>query len=252
MKVVVYFSIVALMGLASRVAAEQKPFEGQVVNPKALPVHKAQVVLYRLDNPTLRVTTITDERGAFSLSWRDLAPPQPNTLLQNFPNPFNPSTLIPFEISAGGHVRLDIFNILGQHVITLIDDARSAGLHRVRWDGTDALGRGVSAGVYIYRLRTEDWHDTRKLVMLDGASGRSSGGAMRVTQEAGAKMFGVRISGEEILPATFTWRPGSGPLMAKVESPEDILSHEVKDIKTAVNPFSGISLTSVVQVVSGR
>ena len=228
MKCILSLSLVAFTSLASTVAAERQPFEGRVVNPKSLPIHRARVVLYRLDNPRARVTTITDENGAFSLSLRDLAPPRPNALLQNHPNPFNPSTLIPFEISEGGHVRLDVFNILGQRVVTLIDEERPAGFHRVQWDGTDAVGRGVSAGVYVYRLSTGNWRDARKLMLLDGGPGRSGGGASNFSEEK-AHAFGVRITGEGILPETFTWTPGMGSLVAEVRRIDDVLPPEVED-----------------------
>ena len=247
MKYVLSFCIVAFMGLASTVAAEQQPFEGQVVNGKSLPIHRARVALYRLDNPPARVTTITDENGAFSLPLGDLA--RPNALRQNHPNPFNPSTLIPFEISDGGHVRLDIYNILGQRVVTLIDEEHPAGFYRVRWDGTDAVGRGVSAGVYIYRLSTANWRDARKLMLLDGASRRSGGEAVNFSEEK-AHTFGVRITGEGIMPETFTWCPGMGSLVAEVRSIEDILPPEMEHPETAANPFSGTSLASIIQVVS--
>ena len=244
--------VAAFMGPTSSVAAEQEAFEGHVVNPKSLPVHRARVELYRLDDPTARVTTLTDESGAFSLPLRDIAPPRENELMQNHPNPFNPSTLIPFEISEGGHVRLDVYNILGQRVVTLIDEERPAGFHRVQWDGADAVGRGVAAGVYIYRLSTGNWHDARKLMLLDGAPGRPGGGAERLPQEAGGNTYGVKISGEEILPESFTWRPGSGPLFAEVKRLEDVLPPEIKNAYTAANPFSGTSLASIIQVVSKR
>ena len=252
MKLALSLVIAWFIGSAFPVAAEQAPFEGQVVNPKSLPVHGARIELYRLDDPTARVTTLTDESGAFSLPLRDIAPPRENELMQNHPNPFNPSTLIPFEMSEGGHVRLDVFNILGQRVVTLIDEERPAGFHRVQWDGADAVGRGVAAGVYIYRLSTGNWHDARKLMLLDGASGRPGGGAERLPREAGGNTYGVKISGEEILPETFTWRPGSGPLFAEVKSLEDVLPPEIKNADTATNPFSGTSLASIIQVVSGR
>ena len=241
--------IAAFTGLASTVAAERQPFEGRVVSGKSLPIHRARVVLYRLDNPRARVTTVTDENGAFSLPLGDLAPTRPNALRQNHPNPFNPSTLIPFEISEGGHVRLDVFNVLGQRVVTLIDEERPAGFHRVRWDGTDAVGRGVSAGVYIYRLSTGTWRDSRKLMLLDGAPGRSDGGALNISEEK-AHGFGVRITGEGILPESFTWRPGMGSLVAEVRRIDDVLPPEMAHPETAANPFSGTSLASIIQVVS--
>ena len=154
-------------------------------------------------------------------------------------------------MTAGGHVRLNVYNILGQIVVTLINEERPAGFHRVKWDGTDALGRGVSAGVYIYQLTIGDWHDTRKLVMLDGASGRAGGSAKNFSEDK-AHTYGVKISGEEIIPATFTWNPNAGPMMAEVKSINDILLSEREDSETVANPFSKTSLASIIQVVSGH
>ena len=252
MKHALSFAIFAMTCLASTVAANEDPFEGQVINPKSAPIHRAQVVLYRLDDPRQRLTTLTDENGAFTLPLRDLVPEVPNTLLQNHPNPFNPSTLIPFQLSERGHVRMDVYNILGQRVVTLIDEERPAGLHRVQWDGTDRLGRGVSAGVYIYRLSTGDWHDARKLMLLDGASGHAGGGAVSFSEEEARATYGVKISGEEIIPATLTWNPEQGPLTAEVKSLEDILPPEGEDAEQEANPFSKTSLASIIQVVSGH
>ena len=252
MKVSLYLQVAAVMVFSSTVAAEQEPLEGQVVNPMSLPVQRAQVELYRLDDPTVRVTSITDENGAFSLPVRNLVPPPEDRLRQNHPNPFNPSTLIPFELSAGGHVRLDIYNILGQRVVTLIDGERPAGFQRVQWDGLDASGRGVAAGVYIYRLSTGDWNDARKLLLLDGASGRSGGSAVSYNEEARVHTFGVSISGEEIITRTYTWNPGAGPLVAEVTGIEDLLPAEEGAAESEANPFSGTSLASIIKVVSGR
>lgn len=252
MKYGLSYSIVAMIVLATPVAAEEDRFVGQVVNPSSLPVDRVQVVVYRLDDPSQRLTTLTDEKGGFSLPLRDLVPPKPNALLQNHPNPFNPSTLIPFEIEKRGHVRLDVYNILGQRVITLVDEERPAGFHRVQWDATDRLGRGVSAGVYIYRLSAGSWHDARKLMLLDGGAGRAGGNAAGFVEDAGAHTLGVKITGEEILPATFTWGRGSGPLVAEVKGIEDLLPPEVVDSKTGANPFSGTSLASIFQIVAGH
>ena len=73
-------------------------------------------------------------------------------LRQNVPNPFNPETVIPFELADVGLVRLTVYSTLGQEVRTLVDEVRSAGRHRVRWDGRDERGRRVGAGLFLYRL----------------------------------------------------------------------------------------------------
>jgi len=102
-----------------------------------------------------------------------IEPPLPTgfTLHQNYPNPFNPSTTIQFEIGLsdeGGdqNVRLDIFNILGQHVTTLVDGTFPPGEYDVTWDATDKTGQRVATGIYLYRLKIGDERKTKKMLFL--------------------------------------------------------------------------------------
>lgn len=88
------------------------------------------------------------------------------SLEQNFPNPFNPSTVISFTLPHAGRVRLEILNLLGEPVVTLINEEREAGTHRVSWNATDQNGNIVPSGVYFYKL----YHDanvlTRRMVFV--------------------------------------------------------------------------------------
>ena len=79
--------------------------------------------------------------------------PEGFVLDQNFPNPFNPSTSIQYGLDKDTQVKLTIYNMLGQEVRTLVDGFQSAGFKSVSWDGRDALGQPVSAGVYLYKLQ---------------------------------------------------------------------------------------------------
>jgi subtilisin family serine protease len=88
------------------------------------------------------------------------------TLSQNYPNPFNPSTSIMFSVDREQHVALTIYNVLGQHVRTLVDGAVTAGFHDVVWDATDESGNSVASGIYFYRLDTGESHTTRKMMLL--------------------------------------------------------------------------------------
>jgi len=90
----------------------------------------------------------------------------PTTLYQNFPNPFNPTTSIPFDLAHVERVRLAIFNVQGQLVRTLVDQYVNAGHHRPIWDGTDNDGNHVASGVYIYRLTAGSYRATQKMVMV--------------------------------------------------------------------------------------
>ncbi len=88
--------------------------------------------------------------------------PTEYSLSQNQPNPFNPSTDISFSLPKSGQVKLTVYNILGAEVATLVDEIRSAGVHRITWDGTDKSGNPVASGVYLYRLTAGDFAETKK------------------------------------------------------------------------------------------
>ena len=88
------------------------------------------------------------------------------SLHQNYPNPFNPTTTIAFDLPGTAEVTLDIFNIKGQKVVTLINGFRSAGAHSVVWDATSSEGNRVASGVYYYRLRANDVSQTKRMVVL--------------------------------------------------------------------------------------
>jgi hypothetical protein len=87
-------------------------------------------------------------------------------LLQNYPNPFNPVTTISFALPVDQTVRLDIFNILGHRVRTFDLGIMPAGYRSVRWDGTTNAGRPVGSGLYLYRLSTSEFTDTKKMLLL--------------------------------------------------------------------------------------
>jgi hypothetical protein len=88
------------------------------------------------------------------------------SLSQNYPNPFNPETNIVFNIPKSAQVKLEIFNILGQKVRTLVDQYLKAGQNVVDWDGRDDLGKEVSSGMYFYRITTPEFSQTKKMVLL--------------------------------------------------------------------------------------
>jgi len=90
-------------------------------------------------------------------------------LRQNFPNPFNPSTTIRFEIdatAAGSEVKLSVYSLRGKRVRTLVSGSgMEPGTHAVHWDGTDDRGADLPSGVYIYRLEVGDDRSTRKMLL---------------------------------------------------------------------------------------
>lgn len=92
--------------------------------------------------------------------------PRHFALGQNYPNPFNPSTTIEFDIPSQAHVSIEIFNILGRHVHTLVDRTLGAGAYSIEWDGREADGSPAASGVYVYRLQTGDIAESRKMVLV--------------------------------------------------------------------------------------
>ena len=98
--------------------------------------------------------------------------PRQFELSQNYPNPFNPKTTIQFKVSAADGdgspvpVKLEVFNILGQSVKTLVDERRVPGTYTLEWDGTDVSGSRVSSGIYLYRFTSKDFSVTKKMVFL--------------------------------------------------------------------------------------
>jgi hypothetical protein len=92
--------------------------------------------------------------------------PRNHELAQNYPNPFNPTTNIKFYVKARGYVDLDIYNILGRRVKTLVSGDLSAGWHEVVWDGSDSTGDRVASGVYFYRMSAGEFAETRKMLLL--------------------------------------------------------------------------------------
>ncbi|MGB2980464.1 MAG: CARDB domain-containing protein, partial [Candidatus Zixiibacteriota bacterium] len=87
-------------------------------------------------------------------------------LSANYPNPFNQSTIIKFGLPVAGHVELSIYNIVGRKVVTLLDQDYQAGNHVVTWNGENADGRSVSSGIYFYRVKSGEFTQIRKMVLL--------------------------------------------------------------------------------------
>jgi parallel beta-helix repeat protein len=87
-------------------------------------------------------------------------------LYQHYPNPFNPETRIQYSLSKTTHIRIDIFNTLGQKIRTLVNEQKSAGSYTVVWDGSLDTGEMAPSGVYIYRLITKEFKQSKKLLLL--------------------------------------------------------------------------------------
>ena len=94
----------------------------------------------------------------------EAAVPEEFVLEPNYPNPFNPSTVIGYSLPENTEVTLKIYNTLGQEVATLVDGFENAGVKRVTWNGTNNAGQTVSAGVYLYKLKAGGIVQSKKMV----------------------------------------------------------------------------------------
>ncbi len=88
------------------------------------------------------------------------------SLMQNYPNPFNSSTAIDYAIPTRSHVTIEILNLLGETVATLVDSDKPAGAYRAIWDGRGAHRKVVSSGIYLYKIRAGNFEQTRKMILI--------------------------------------------------------------------------------------
>jgi len=94
------------------------------------------------------------------------ATPEQYVLLQNCPNPFNPETMIRYRIPKAGRIVVSVYNASGQKIRALWDGWTEAGGHSLLWDGKDALGQDVAAGIYLCRMEAGTVSRTRKMILL--------------------------------------------------------------------------------------
>ena len=100
------------------------------------------------------------------LSLDQYAIPETHSFSQNYPNPFNPETVIHYDLPVRGRVDISVFNMMGQKVATLVDGEMDAGSHSVVWNAKDSNGENLASGVYLYRMETDGFVQTRKLILM--------------------------------------------------------------------------------------
>ena len=225
-----------LIGLVFVVSLSAEPLlEGRLRLESGEPVADAQVRIFDLTD--LRqgaiARALTDGTGYFALPLAALtgqALPARFALGPNYPNPFNPSTIIPYQLAASSQVRLEVFNLLGQRITTLVDGERPAGFHTATWHAVDGAGRAVGAGVYIYRMRVGVESQTGRMVLIDGQAGVSAGGSASVmpgasgigrSDGADAQVYGLIVSGSGLVPyvdSAFRVESGMAPVELVVSS----------------------------------
>ncbi|HEM48781.1 MAG TPA: T9SS type A sorting domain-containing protein, partial [Caldithrix sp.] len=84
----------------------------------------------------------------------------------NYPNPFNPSTTIKFEVADFTDVTVEIYDILGNKINTLFKGKKAVGAHEIVWNGKNSAGVSVSSGLYFYKMKTKKFTKTKKMMLL--------------------------------------------------------------------------------------
>ena len=135
---------------------------------QAIPVENGLFTLSMSSSASVRNVRVIVGTEAFAEKNSEETPLTPilDTLLQGYPNPFRDRTTIGYQVSQRQHVRIEVYNMLGQRITTLVDAESRAGVYEAAWDGRDASGRPAASGVYIYRMRAGDFESTQKVVLV--------------------------------------------------------------------------------------
>lgn len=122
--------------------------------------------VYKLGDVSYANELVIHDEYAVTVTISENDIPQAFALNSNYPNPFNPSTMIPFAITSNENVSLNIYDMNGKLVITLINENMTAGYHEILWDGKDNTGNAVNSGMYISKLVAGEHSDSRKMLMV--------------------------------------------------------------------------------------
>ena len=87
-------------------------------------------------------------------------------LHQNYPNPFNPITTLRYDIPENSMVTITIYDMVGREVYTIMNEVQNAGYKSIVWDATNNYGQAVSAGIYLYQIKTDAFVQTKKMILL--------------------------------------------------------------------------------------
>lgn len=178
----VVLMILFVSTMASIAFSSEFVVSGRICNELGIPIDSAEIIYTDLDGNDY--STSADSVGYYEITLpvktaaveSDI--PQVFTLYPNYPNPFNPSTTISFQLPERCTVSLNIYNALGQHVITLADGEYTAGYHSLTWNGCNADGLQVAAGIYMYALKTPYGLQKGKMTLLDGGGKNGSSGSV--------------------------------------------------------------------------
>lgn len=137
-----------------------------------MPISRALVTFNVRSTDGIDTTEITGEKRKLFIDRKDYLAtdsdltPSKFVLHENYPNPFNPTTQIRFDLPMVSDVQIIIYNMIGQRIKSFKVNDISPGFHYITWDATNDLGSQVSAGVYLYQIQTNEFVQTKKMILL--------------------------------------------------------------------------------------
>jgi hypothetical protein len=134
-------------------------------NPTALGPNEESLII-NSDDPITPLIIVTLTGTCVPVDNNDPVLPVITTLKGNYPNPFNPETTISFSVKENVPVTIEIYNVKGQLVKTLVNEAKAPGNHTVVWKGEDNNGRSVSSGIFFYKMQAGKYTSTRKMILM--------------------------------------------------------------------------------------
>lgn len=114
--------------------------------------------MFMVDDFKVTAPNITSNNSDVSLATFEL--------LGNYPNPFNPETTISYTLREVGHVTIDIFNVKGQKVKSLVNENKNQGKHTLVWNGRDDKDRSLASGIYLYKMKNGKFSSTKKMILM--------------------------------------------------------------------------------------
>lgn len=177
MKILRFFSLLAFLTLFYSQIKAQIIIEGTVKDTDSNPVVNALIQIFESEDKSNTFSTYTDQNGYFIINniYSDVIDnevniPNDQIILRNYPNPFNPSTIIYYELPESGRIEIKIYDILGQEIRSLLNKFQKNGTYNIIWDGKNNWGTAVAAGIYLCRLKNQNHFKVHKMVLLDGGS----------------------------------------------------------------------------------
>jgi flagellar hook assembly protein FlgD len=197
-------SLIILLFIISNKITPQITIDGTITDPDNNPISNAYVEIIDQNDSLNNYSTITNSNGYFQISnITDIESfekyiLEDYLLIRNYPNPFNPSTIIYFELAKAENIEITIFDILGREIRTLFSGFHNAGVDQINWDGRNNFNQGVSAGVYLCQLRTKNHFKVHKMVLLDG-------GGITNSEISNTKLSTVSISKTNAVKSIFNF-----------------------------------------------